>query len=97
MLYWVTGAIGSSFWPYYTRHHGEWTVNDLAATGERLEVPIYFIDFPRENVRVPRSVAERLFDIRSWVMADRGGHFPALEQPAVLAESISRCLSALQG
>ena len=22
MLYWVTGAIGSSFWPYYARMHG---------------------------------------------------------------------------
>jgi microsomal epoxide hydrolase len=22
MMYWATGAIGSSFWPYYTRHHG---------------------------------------------------------------------------
>src|SRR5262249_46892725 len=24
MLYWVTGAIGSSFWPYYARQHQGW-------------------------------------------------------------------------
>src|SRR5262249_20222494 len=24
MLYWVTGAIGSSFWPYYSRLHSAW-------------------------------------------------------------------------
>ena len=28
MLYWVTGAIGSSFWPYYARMHGPWPIPD---------------------------------------------------------------------
>ena len=27
-LYWFTGAIGSSFWPYYARMHGPWPVPD---------------------------------------------------------------------
>jgi microsomal epoxide hydrolase len=26
MLYWVTSAIGSSFWPYYARMHGPWPI-----------------------------------------------------------------------
>ena len=25
-LYWFTGAIGSSFWPYYARLHGQWPI-----------------------------------------------------------------------
>ena len=25
-LYWFTGAIGSSFWPYYARMHGPWPI-----------------------------------------------------------------------
>ncbi|MEM8645804.1 MAG: epoxide hydrolase, partial [Pseudomonadota bacterium] len=25
-LYWVTGAIASSFWPYYARLHGDWPI-----------------------------------------------------------------------
>ena len=27
-LYWFTGAIGSSFWPYYARMHGPWPIPD---------------------------------------------------------------------
>ena len=27
-LYWFTGAIGSSFWPYYARMHGPWPMPD---------------------------------------------------------------------
>ena len=27
-LYWFTGAIGSSFWPYYARLHGPWPIPD---------------------------------------------------------------------
>lgn len=94
MLYWLTGSIGSSFWPYYTRHHGEWTVNDLAGAGARIDVPTYYIDFPKENIRPPRTIAERLFNIQSWVSADAGGHYPALEQPAVFSRSVARCLLA---
>jgi pimeloyl-ACP methyl ester carboxylesterase len=90
MLYWATGAIGSSFWPYFTRHHGEWTVNDLLAEGARVAAPLHYIDFPRENIRPPGSVAERFFDVRRWTVAAAGGHFPALEQPEVLAESLTR-------
>ena len=26
MLYWATGAINSSFWPYYANRHGDWSV-----------------------------------------------------------------------
>jgi pimeloyl-ACP methyl ester carboxylesterase len=95
MIYWVTGAIGSSFWPYFTRHYGEWTVNDLIPLGKRLDVPTYYIDFPHENIRPPRSVAERLFDIRAWEAAEVGGHFPALEQPDALAAAIRRFVGAV--
>lgn len=51
MMYWATGAIGSSFWPYYTRHHGEWIVNDLIPEGRRIETPMCYIQFPREIIR----------------------------------------------
>ena len=84
-LYWVTGAIGSSFWPYYARLHGPW----LLPEGERIEVPTGYAAFPREILRPPRSVAERSYaDIRRWTTMDRGGHFAALEQPEALAHEI---------
>ena len=43
-LYWFTGAIGSSFWPYYARMHRPWPVPDNA----KIAVPTGYSEFPRE-------------------------------------------------
>ena len=58
MIYWVTGCIGSSFWPYWARLHGDWVLDDVAAAGGRIAAPLTFLDFPKELVHVPR-VARR--------------------------------------
>jgi len=84
MLYWATGAIGSSFWPYYTRLHGPWPVTK----DRRIEVPTGYVEFPKEILRPPRSVAEKVYNIQRWSVKQRGGHFAALEQPEVLADEI---------
>jgi len=84
MLYWASGAIGSSFWPYYARLHGPWPV----PADRRIEVPTGYVEFPKEILRPPRSVAERVYNIQRWSVKDRGGHFAALEQPEALAEEI---------
>jgi pimeloyl-ACP methyl ester carboxylesterase len=83
-LYWFTGAIGSSFWPYYARMHGPWPIPDRG-----VNVPTGYAQFPREILRPPRSVASRMFtDIRRWTEMPRGGHFAALEQPDLLAHEV---------
>ncbi len=85
MRYWVTGAIGSSFWPYYARLHGPWPVPE----GSTVNVPTGYVEFPKEILRPPRSVAARMYtDIRRWTVMDKGGHFAALEQPESLAKEI---------
>jgi microsomal epoxide hydrolase len=89
-IYWVTGTIGASFWPYYARIHGEWVLDDVAAAGGRIAAPLTFLDFPKELVHVPRRVVERVFEIERWETLERGGHFPALEQTQVLADSVRR-------
>jgi microsomal epoxide hydrolase len=84
MLYWVTGAIGSSFWPYYARMHGAWPIPEGA-----IKVPTGYVEFPKEILRPPRSVAARVYsDIRRWTVMEKGGHFAALEQPEALAREI---------
>ena len=84
-LYWFTGAIGSSFWPYYARAHGPWPIPDDAA----IMVPTGYCEFPREMLRPPRSLAVRTYaDIRRWTVMLRGGHFAAMEQPEALAAEI---------
>jgi microsomal epoxide hydrolase len=84
-LYWFTGAIGSSFWPYYARLHG----SAVLPAGDNISVPAGYVQFPREILRPPRSAAARVFtDIRRWTVMPKGGHFAALEQPALLADEV---------
>ena len=48
-FYWFTGAIGSSFWPYYARMHRPWPIPE----GRTVDVPTGYADFPREILRPP--------------------------------------------
>jgi microsomal epoxide hydrolase len=84
MLYWVTAAINSSFWPYYSARHGDWTT----AGGPPIAVPTAYLSLPREINRPPRSLAERAFNIQRWTELPRGGHFAALEEPEALAADL---------
>jgi pimeloyl-ACP methyl ester carboxylesterase len=85
MLYWATGAIGSSFWPYYDRKHSPWPIPE----GETIGTPTGYAEFPKEIMRPPRSVAERVYaNIQRWTVMEKGGHFAALEQPEALAREI---------
>lgn len=84
-LYWATGAVGSSFWPYRAIRQ------DRLPFGveQPVAVPVGYASFPREMLRPPRSVAELTFtDIRRWTAFKQGGHFPAMERPAELADEI---------
>jgi pimeloyl-ACP methyl ester carboxylesterase len=84
-LYWFTGCIGSSFWPYYARMHGPWPIPD----GETVGVPMGYAEFPKEILSPPRSLAGKTFtDIRRWSPMKKGGHFAALEQPDALAREV---------
>jgi pimeloyl-ACP methyl ester carboxylesterase len=83
-LYWFSGAIGSSFWPYYARLHGPWPIPDGS-----VNVPMGYAEFPHEILRPPRSVAQKIYsDIRRWSVMPKGGHFAAMEQPELLAREI---------
>jgi microsomal epoxide hydrolase len=84
MLYWVTGAIGSSFWPYYARQHSAWPISEQRP----VKVPTAYASFPREILHPPRAWAERVYDIRRWTLMPAGGHFAALEEPEALAADI---------
>ena len=92
-LYWFTGAIGSSFWPYYARLHGSWPI-----PGNRtIDVPTGYAAFPKEILRPPRSQAGLTYsDIRRWTVMERGGHFAALEQPEALADDVLAFLRPLR-
>ena len=91
-LYWFTGAIGSSFWPYYARLHSGWPIPE----GGTIGVPMGYAEFPKEILTPPRSLAEQTYtDIRRWSAMDKGGHFAALEQPEALAREVRAFFAAL--
>jgi pimeloyl-ACP methyl ester carboxylesterase len=92
-LYWFTGCIGASFWPYWARMHRPWPIPD----GGPITVPTGYAAFPTEIVRPPRSLAERTYrDIRRWTVMERGGHFAAMEQPEALAREVLAFLRPLR-
>ena len=92
-LYWFTGAIGSSFWPYYARRHGPGPI----PLGGTIDVPMAYAAFPHEILRPPRSLAETTFtDIRQWTTMPHGGHFAAMEQPEALAADVLSFLRPLR-
>ncbi len=81
-LYWFTGAIGSSFWPYYARAHRGWPF-------DKVQVPTGYAEFPKEILRPPRSLAAKMYtNLQRWTVMSKGGHFAALEQPQALAGEI---------
>jgi microsomal epoxide hydrolase len=85
MIYWLTRAIGSTFWTYYARLHEPWIVPD----GASVMVPTAYAEFPREILTPPRSLAEPFYgNIQRWTRMPEGGHFPALECPDGLATDI---------
>ena len=89
-LYWFTGAIGSSFWPYHARLHRPWPF-------ETVDVPVGYAEFPKEILKPPRSLAAKTYaDIRRWTVMPRGGHFAALEEPQALACEIIDFFAALR-
>ena len=85
-LFWVTETINSANRLYYERyHHPRDRLPD-----DRIDVPLgVALGATQPNERPPREYVERLFtNIPHWVELGRGGHFAALEEPDLLAESI---------
>ena len=87
MVYLVTKSFNTASWIYYGRREEGGRV--LSPDGQRVEVPTAAALFPAELLSwPPRSYAERVYNITRWTEMPRGGHFAALEQPALLIDDI---------
>ncbi|BCJ67511.1 epoxide hydrolase family protein [Polymorphospora rubra] len=80
MIYWLTGTAGSAAYVGYAQEHG-WDAQ-AANSG----VPTGAIVFAHD-VGI-RRYAETEHTITRWTDVDRGGHFAALEEPALLSADI---------
>src|ERR1700704_1087391 len=82
-IYWATGTIASSFRPYWDFRH-----NPNALPWMPVKVPCGIAIFPKDIETPPREFAERTYNVQHWTEMPRGGHFPGLEQPGLLADDI---------
>jgi len=83
-LYWVTQTAASSARIYYETRH----IAATSAASGRVEVPTACADFPKEVIWSPRRWLEPRYNITRWTELPRGGHFAAMEQPALLVDDI---------
>lgn len=87
-LYWLTGT-GASSARLYWESIAEVSAWFTAGTPDSVAVPTSCSIFPMEVPRVSRRWAERRFsNIVRWNELERGGHFPALEQPATFVAEL---------
>ncbi len=85
-LYWFTGCIGASFWPYYIRHKTDWPINK----DYPILVPMGYSEFPKELFSPPKTLADQFYkNIIYWEKHNKGGHFAAMEQPEKLTTDIN--------
>ena len=97
-IYWATQTVNSSFRLYYeaiqaimqAKYNPLVKLNPFDKTGDKTEVPAAFALFPKDISKAPKEYAERFFNVQRWTEMPRGGHFAALEQPALLAEDIKQ-------
>jgi pimeloyl-ACP methyl ester carboxylesterase len=91
MIYWVTDSMPSSTRIYYESQHNlprPPSMTPFQNTGR--PAPLGFALFPKEINVPPRAWVERSLgsELTHWTEMPRGGHFAALEQPALLVEDV---------
>jgi len=88
-MYWLNNAGASSarlYWESFT-----------SVSMDPIHMPVGCSIFPKEIFRCSRRWAEKRFtNLIHWNELDRGGHFAALEQPALFIEEVRNCFSNLR-
>lgn len=88
MIYWLTNTAGSSAQIYYEFAHS-WSMPEPSTT------PMGVAVFPKDLVLPIRKLADHGNTIVRWTEFERGGHFPALEQPRALVDDIRAFVRSL--
>ncbi|MFE0254719.1 epoxide hydrolase family protein [Streptomyces sp. NPDC059010] len=89
MLYWLTGTAASSA-RLYRESAGSWGRQPEPST-----TPTGVAVFPKDLSLTIRRFAEATNHITHWSEFDRGGHFPAMEEPDLLIGDIRRFFRGL--
>jgi len=93
-LYWVTQTIAPSIRDYYDNRWLRPPIGPYDFVPVPTAVALFTGHFVPEG-SPPREWAERLYDVRRWTPMPRGGHFPAVEEPGLLARDIAAFFAEL--
>jgi pimeloyl-ACP methyl ester carboxylesterase len=89
-MYWLPNAATSSarlYWESFAK-----------VNRDTLSLPVGISIFPKEIFRCSRRWAEQRYrKLVHFNELDKGGHFAALERPAVLVDEIRTCFRPLRG
>ena len=66
------------------------------AAPEFVRVPTGIARYPKEPIRLPRAWVERRYNVTHWADMPRGGHFAAMEQPALFVEDVRRFFTTIR-
>ena len=99
-IYWFTRTIGTSVRYYYENGLGSSRARNRPSPWLRdVQVPQGFAQFVGIPSRTgpPRSfIAEPNENVTHWSVYDTGGHFPAIEEPALLVRDLRTFFSRLR-
>jgi pimeloyl-ACP methyl ester carboxylesterase len=93
MLYVAPGAAVTATWIYQGRREEG---ADKLPAGARVAVPTGVAAFPDPVfIPPPRSYAEKTYNIVQWTRMPKGGHFAAMEEPALLLGDLRRFIGTV--
>lgn len=81
MIYWATNSSASSSRIYYDNVHSLPPMLPI-------EIPVGIALFPADVLPPPREWVEKNYNVIRWSRLARGGHFTAMEEPALYAEDL---------
>jgi pimeloyl-ACP methyl ester carboxylesterase len=85
-IYWATQSFATAARYYYEAVRNPWQPSHSRTP--LVEAPTAAAILPQEIIHMPRSWAERQFNLKRWTPFPEGGHFAPMEQPLRLVEDI---------
>jgi microsomal epoxide hydrolase len=87
MIYIITKTFNTASWIYYGRREEGGRL--FPKNFKKIKIPTAIAIFPAEmSPWPPKSYLDRMFNITRYTKMEKGGHFAALEQPALLFDDI---------
>jgi pimeloyl-ACP methyl ester carboxylesterase len=96
-LYWLTGTAASAARSYWEDGRALAAALASGQAPPAVSVPVGFTTFPGEIWAAPRSWVESVYPgLAYFNEVDRGGHFPAWEEPELFAAELRRAFQPLR-